>query len=186
MPRPLYMSNEEALVALTVDRTVDVAVVVGGQPMKLLADMKPEAKALVKLLAFDAESPAGREALKTYFAATVRRGSYPNLLEGDLPALAVKAFLVTYDYNLQQTRGAMAAFARSLCRHLPDLREKGHPKWKEVYLDLPELGAGWSYYPATARELRACAAPAPPPRPPRGPSAACSPQEYALGLCGKP
>src|SRR5688572_8518187 len=40
--RTSFLSNEDALVKLTGDRSVDVVVVVAGQPAKLLVDMKPE------------------------------------------------------------------------------------------------------------------------------------------------
>ena len=80
-----YLSNEDGLVKLTVDKTVDVVIVVAGQPTKLLADMKPEARQLIKLLKFDASRPESQAALKTYFAATVRATSYPNLLAGTCP-----------------------------------------------------------------------------------------------------
>ncbi len=51
-----FLSNEEALVKLTGDKSIDVVVVVAGQPAKLLVDMKPEARALIKLLKFDARA----------------------------------------------------------------------------------------------------------------------------------
>ena len=66
-----FLSNEDALVKLTGDKSIDVAVVVAGQPAKLLADMKPEARALIKLLKFDAEHPPSKAALKTYFPTPV-------------------------------------------------------------------------------------------------------------------
>lgn len=180
-PKTTYLSNEDALLKLTGDRSVDVVAIVGGQPMKLLADMKPEARDLIKLLRFDPEHPASKEALKTYYPAVVRKSSYPNLLSEDLPAIAVKAFLVTYDFNLKQTAQYMGRFARSLCQNFGALQMTGHPKWKDVDLTLPELGEGWSYYPATARELRSCSNA-------RASSqaqtkASCSPQEQVLGLC---
>jgi TRAP transporter TAXI family solute receptor len=171
-----YLTNEDALIKLTA-KQVDVVAVVGGQPMKLLADMKPEAKQLVKLLKFDPSHPVSADVLKTYFPATVRKSSYPNLLPEDIPAVAVKAFLVTYNYNLAQTVGYLRRFARALCQNMPSLKANGHPKWKDVELALPELGEGWTYYPATEREIRTCAAPVSPRK------AACSPQEFVLGLC---
>ena len=177
-----FLTNEDGLVKLTGDKSVDVVVIVGGQPMKLLADMKPEAKQLVKLLKFDANNPASREALKTYFPATVRANSYPNLLAEDLPGVAVKAFLVTYDYNLQQTVQYLTQFAKSLCQNFSTLQEKGHPKWKDVELSLPELGEGWSYYRPTAKQIRACGGRGAGTQPRfRG---TCSPMEAVLGLCG--
>lgn len=175
-----YLGNEEALVKLIGDRSVDVVVVVAGQPARLLADMKPEARQLIKLLRFDAANPAGKAALKTYFPATVRATSYPSLLTEDLPAVAVKAFLVTYDYRSSYTAATLGAFARSLCQHLGQLREQGHPKWREVELRLPSLGEGWAYSPHTQAALRNCGGtPAAAPRPARG----CSQQENILGLC---
>ncbi|WP_280155329.1 TAXI family TRAP transporter solute-binding subunit [Piscinibacter sp. XHJ-5] len=174
-----YLSNEEALVKLIGDKSIDVVVVVAGQPAKLLVDMKPEARQLIKLLKFDPNHPSSKAALRTYFNATVRAASYPNLLAEDIPSVAVKAFLVTYDYKLASTSDHLNRFARSLCQNFPRLREQGHPKWREVEIGLPELGRGWLYYPQTERALRACMANQPKVQPVR----ACTQQEKILGLC---
>ena len=179
-----HLSNEDALIKLTTKQGVDVVAIVGGQPMKLLADMQPEAKQLLKLLRFDPNHPASREVLKTYFPATVLQANYPNLLSEDLPGVAVKAFLVTYDYNLNQTVSYLRRFAQSLCNNMPSLRANGHPKWKDVELSLPELGEGWSYYPATAREIQKCSAARPEGQ--RASRGACPDVERVLGLCTKP
>jgi TRAP transporter TAXI family solute receptor len=176
-----FLPNEEALVKLITDKSIDVVTVIGGQPTKLLVDMKPEARNLVKLLKFDPKEAASQAALKTYVNATVRASSYPNLLTEDLPALAVKAFLVTYDFNLKATENSLRQFAKSLCQNFGVLQEKGHPKWREVELALPDLGRGWLYYPATSSELRACIAARNKPKPP--PPKECSQQERVLGLC---
>jgi TRAP transporter TAXI family solute receptor len=174
-----YLSNEDALVKLTVDKTLDVVVVVAGQPAKLLVDMKPEARKLIKLLKFDAGRPESQAALKTYFAATVRATSYPNLLTEDLPSVAVKAYLVTYDYALGATVASLRKFARSLCQNFGTLQSAGHPKWREVDLTLPALGRGWIYYPPMAREIQTCTAG----KQVAAPSKACPQQERILGLC---
>ena len=144
-----FLSNEDALVKLITDKSVDVVAVIAGQPAKLLVDMQPEVRQYIKLLKFDSTQPASKAALKTYFPAMVRASNYPNLLSDDLPGLAVKAFLVTYDYSLKQTRDSLARFARSLCDNFKTLQEKGHPKWREVEIALPGLGRSWSYYPPT-------------------------------------
>ena len=180
-----FLNNEDALVKLTGDKSVDVVVVVAGQPAKLLVDMTPAARQLVKLLKFDASRPESQAALKTYFPATVRATSYPNLLPENIPAVAVKAYLVTYDYSLGGTVSALQKFTRSLCQNFSVLQTTGHPKWREVELAQPALGRGWSYYPPLAREFRNCAA--------RGgatvaasasaPAKACNQQERILGLC---
>ena len=174
-----YLSNEEALVKLIGDKSIDVVAIVAGQPTKLLVDMKPEARQLIKLLKFDPNHAASKAALRTYFNATVRAASYPNLLAEDVPSVAVKAFLVTYDYKLASTTDHLNRFARSLCQNFPRLRAEGHPKWREVEIGLPELGRGWLYYPQTERALRTCIANQPKAQPVRQ----CSQQERILGLC---
>ena len=176
-----FLTNEEALVKLTADgpSDIDVVVVVAGQPAKLLVDMKPEARALIKLLKLDPKHPASQAALKTYFASTVRAANYPNLLAEDVPGLAVKAFLVTYDYDRSTTQGALAKFARSLCQNFPTLKGQGHPKWKEVELAMPELGRGWTYYPPMARELSKCMAT----EAKAAQTKACPTEQKILGLC---
>jgi TRAP transporter TAXI family solute receptor len=178
-----FLSNEAALVKLIDDKSIDVVAIVAGQPAKLLVDMKPEARQFIRLLKVDPTHPTTRAALRTYFAATVRAESYPSILSEDIPALAVRAFLVTYDYNLDQTKQSLAKFTRALCRNFGTLQSKGHPKWHEVQLTMPELGRGWLYYQPTAKELRSCvqatAAKA------SSPSArACTQHERILGLCG--
>lgn len=168
-----FLSNEEALVKLIGDKSVDVVVVASGQPAPLIANMKPEAQKFVKLLKFDPNHPASKVALGTYAPATLRAASYPNLLTEDFTTISVGAFLVTYDYNLKGTVEHLARLGRSLCQNFGTLQESGHPKWREVNLSLPELGQGWSYYAPTARELRSCK-----------PKKKCSAEERILGLCG--
>lgn len=175
------LSNEDALVKLITDKSVDVVAIIAGQPAKLLADMKPEARKLIKLLKFDPNQPSSQAALRTYVAATVRASSYPNLLPEDVPALAVKAYLVTYDFSTKPTEDNLRRFARSLCQNFAVLQEKGHPKWREVDLAMPDLGRGWLYYPPAASELRVCMAGKAKPKPPL--ARACSQEEQILGLC---
>ena len=175
--RVSFLSNEDALVKLTGDKSIDVVVVVAGQPAKLLVDMKPEARALIKLLKLDVEQPASKAALKTYFPITVRAASYPNLLTEDIAGMAVKAYLVTYDYNLPATQTRLAQFAKSMCQNFEQLQSEGHPKWKEVSLAMPQLGQGWSYYAPTAKELALCAQKA------VKPAKVCTTEQKILGLC---
>ncbi|MCB8746390.1 C4-dicarboxylate ABC transporter substrate-binding protein [Rhodoferax sp. U2-2l] len=183
--RASYLSNEEALAKLVTDQSVDVVAIVAGQPAKLLVDMKPESRKLIKLLKFDPAHASSEAVLKTYFSTSVRASNYPNLLAADLPALAVKAFLVTYDFQLQGAGSYLRNFARSLCQNFSLLQDKGHPKWREVDLALPDLGRGWFYYGPTTRELRTCIASQSRPAlsAPANPVKACSQQERILGLC---
>ena len=171
------MSNEDALLKLITDKSVDVVAIVAGQPAKLFTDMKPEVRQFIKMLKVDPNQPATRAALKTYFPATVLASSSPNLVTENIAGVAVKAYLVTYDYNLKDTRLNLSKFARSLCQNFATLQASGHPKWKEVELAMPDPGAGWTYYPQTSQELQRCIAARPKPKP------KCSLENTVLGLC---
>ncbi len=175
----LQLPTEGALVRLVTDRSVDVVAFIDGQPAQLLADMKPASRRFIRLLPFD-PPPAARERIsQRYTRATIRAASYPNLLDDDLPALAVQTYLVANDIELRRTPAEAVRFARELCRELPQLQAAGHPKWAEVRLALPELGPGAFYQELAARELQACAEDAA-----SAPSAAgCTPQQRALGFC---
>lgn len=181
-----YLSNDQALIKLVTDKSVDVAVIAAGQPAAWIANMKPEAQQYIKLLKFDPEHPSSKKPLTVYSHSVVRTSSYPNLLKEPFTTIAVGAYLVTYDYTLDFTIGNLAHFARSLCENFATLQAQGHPKWREVDLSLPKLPTGWTYYAPTARELRACiagtrtATPAPAPRPA---ARTCSAEERILGLC---
>jgi len=184
-----FLSNEDALVALTVDKTIDVAIIVAGQPAKLFTDMQPEARNYIKILKLDEKAPETTRGKKTYFPATIRASSYSSWLTADIPTWTVKAYLVTYDYGLQSTVGNLTQFAESLCANFDKLQANGHPKWKQVRLELPPLGQGWRYYPPMEKRLRACiagktgavsAASSAPPQPRNRP---CTEQEVVLALC---
>jgi uncharacterized protein len=177
-----YLSNAEALGKLVTDKSVDVVVVAAGQPAPIITGMKPEAQKLIKFLKFDPNHPSSKPALKVYAPANIRQASYPSLLTQDFTTISVGAFLVTYDYNLASTVDYMVKFARSLCTNFPALQEKGHPKWREVALALPELNTGWTYYPPTARELRNCIA-GTARAPVRPTNKQCAQEEKILGLC---
>jgi TRAP transporter TAXI family solute receptor len=175
-----HLANDQALIKLITDRSIDVAVVAAGQPAPIIAGMKPEAQQFIKLLKFDPSHPSSKRALAIYAPATVRATSYPNLLRENFTTISVGAFLVTYDYNLQTTVDYLTRFARSLCQNFGTLQAKGHPKWREVELALPRLNKGWSYYQPTARELRSCVAAK---APAAKPAKVCSPEERILGFC---
>jgi len=179
--RTTFLRNEDALVKLIDDKTVDVVAVVAGQPAKLLVEMKPEARQFIKLLKVDSLHPSAGVVQRTYVPATVRATSYPNVLTEDVPSFAVRAFLVTYDYNLKEPKQSLARLAQSLCENFATLRARGHPKWREVELALPDLGRGWAYYKPTAMEIRSCMSStlAKTSRPER----TCSQHERILGLC---
>ncbi len=184
-----HYSNEDALAKLIV-RKLDVAIIVAGQPAKLFQDLNTDLLGQIKLLKLDPSVPETARAEQTYFPATIRTTSYPNWIKEDSPTLTVKAFLVTYDYNLRGTVGMMSEFADSLCTHFDDLQANGHPKWKQVKLELPALSRGWRYYPPTEKRLRSCIAKmaangsGATPVTQRAPKRSCTDAEKVLMLCG--
>ena len=180
-----YLSNEEALVKLTVDRSVDVVVIVAGQPAKLFVDMKPEARQFIKFLRLDEKAVESTRATKTYFPAAIHSVSYPTWIREDIPTLTVQALLVTYDFGTKDARRNLTRFSKSLCANFGNLQMQGHPKWKQVRMELPPLGPGWSYYQPTTKILRRCSA-----KPevilPADSGASvkhCDQQQKVLGLC---
>ncbi|KQR74252.1 C4-dicarboxylate ABC transporter substrate-binding protein [Burkholderia sp. Leaf177] len=184
-----HYSNEDALAKLIV-RKLDVAIIVAGQPAKLFQDLNPDLLSQIKLLKLDPSVPETARAEQTYFPATIRTTSYPNWIKEDSPTLTVKAFLVTYDYNLRGTVGMMTQFADSLCTHFDELQANGHPKWKQVKLELPPLSRGWKYYPPIEKRLRACikrtaSAGSAAPATPSAPKRACTDAEKVLMLCNE-
>ena len=174
-----FLENQDALVKLIGDKSVDVVVVAAGQPAPLIANMKPEAQKFIKLLKFDPAHPSSKLPLTVYSYSTVLASSYPNILKEDFTTVSVGAFLVTYDYNLDFTVGHLIRFARSLCQNFSTLQAQGHPKWREVSLGLPTLGPGWTYYPPTTREIRACLAKTKQ----KTFTRKCSAEERILGFC---
>jgi len=177
-----FLTNEEALVKLIGDKSVDVVVVAAGQPAPLISNMKPEAQKYIKLLKFDPAHPSSKLPLTVYSQSTINTSSYPQLLQQDFTTISVGAFLVTYDFNMGGTVSHLAKFAKSLCQNFPTLQEKGHPKWREVNLKLPDLPAGWTYYAPTTKEFRACGAKVKT-RTTAKPSKQCSAEERILGFC---
>ena len=180
-----YLSNEEALIKLTIDRSIDVVVIVAGQPAKLFVDMKPEARQFIKFLRLDEKSVESTRVTKTYFPAAIRSVSYPTWIKEDIPTLTVKALLITYDFGTKDVRRNLGRFSKALCANFGNLQTEGHPKWKQVRLELPPLSPGWSYYQPTMKVLRSCVA-QPKVTLPGGPETAgndCNQQEKVLGLC---
>lgn len=168
-----FLSHQDALVKLT-EQGLDVVAFVAPNPARLLAEMKPEARRFVKLLKFDPAHPGAGKALKVYSVKTIPAANYPNLLVEDLPALAVKIYLVSHGRN----DALQLRLAESWCQNLPRLRVEGHPALSGLEPGLPPLLPGWNYSQPFERGLRACL------EAKRAPAESCSQEERALGLCG--
>src|SRR5258706_3510239 len=127
-----FLENQDALVKLIGDKSVDVVVVAAGQPAPLIANMKPEAQKFIKLLKFDPAHPSSKLPLTVYSHSVVSASSYPHVLRENFTTVSVGAFLVTYDYNLQFTVGHLIRFARSLCQNFSTLQAHGSRKPNQI------------------------------------------------------
>ena len=151
-----FLSNEDALLRLTTDRSVDVVAVVAGQPARLFAQMQPQARQLIRLLKFDPAAPESNALAGTYAPVTIRAESYPTWLDHDVRSISVKSLLVTRDWQQPRLRDEMTQLAHAMCVGFGRLREDGHAKWREVAFDQPVLPGGWTYYEPTHRVLANC------------------------------
>lgn len=144
---------------------IDAFFYVAGAPASLFADERidPEKFHLVPLTEAPLEA--------TYTSTTVPAGTYP-WLTGDVELVAVKAVLMTFDYDKsrnayhRESCKAVADFSGLLLSSLDRLKKEGHPKWKSV--DLTDLPPGWQVgicvKEGMALDYRvACDAPSPPP-----------------------
>ena len=150
------MGNEEALLKLVRDKSIDVAVVVAGQPTPLFLEVEPGVEKYFKLLKLDPSAPAAANAGSAYPPGTVRASSYPQWLTTDVPTYAVKTFLVTYDYKEKRTIDTLARFGAALCKNFAKLQQEGHPKWQQVNLNFPALGENWRYFEPTRQSIGKC------------------------------
>jgi TRAP-type uncharacterized transport system substrate-binding protein len=160
-------SDDEALVKLVNDKSIDAMIVVAGQPSAWLAEIPPQLASSIKLLKHDREHPAGQKAIEAYLPTTIRRQSYSRWLTENTPALATMTFLVGAEGTSTDALERFDLFTRSFCRDLDRLRSQGHPKWREVQVGL-DIDTGWPYSLRAKRVFQACLAeamaPAPSPR----------------------
>jgi uncharacterized protein len=127
---------------------IDVLVLVGGQPLKLLeASVPPN----LKLLRFDPAHSTSAKVLQDYRKADIQKSSYPllNIADAGLPSLAVDSYLITANFKSEDRNKFITTFADQFCQRFADLQSKGHPKWKSLSwkpgLPLPKLAVGWQY-----------------------------------------
>jgi len=153
-----FLPDDTALARLASDRSIDVVVIVGGQPSPLLAGLAAPARKALRLLAVDPDAAATRALAGAYAATTISRQSYPGWLAADVPALAVGTLLMTRDYQTPAIRNQLTGLAHALCVADGRLRTEGHPKWKEANFGTPELPADWRYYAPAHDVLADCPA----------------------------
>lgn len=152
-PEQMFTDDYDVALKKLADQQIDVVIMVGGQPIPRLLSFKREASELVKLLELDTTNPI--EAITNiYYSNTIKRTNY-EWMEKDVLTLAVKAYLITYNYPQKFNQDYLRSFARSLGKNLSGLENHTdtHPKWKEVFHRLESLPGGWEYYEPTYSEL---------------------------------
>lgn len=135
----LTIDAEASLDALQAG-TIDAFFYVAGAPTRIFQseEIDPERFHLLPV-----SDPTLRAVYQT---TTIPAGSYPFLTQ-DLDAIAVKAVLMTYDYNPRKNEyhrlscQAVSDIAHVVARNFGRLQETGHPKWKQV--DLNDIPPGW-------------------------------------------
>jgi len=121
---------------------IDAAVFVGGKPVRLFKNLEdltlPENQkysgmlSQVHFLALD-----NPKLLEEYKPGNITHADY-SFVEGMIPTIAVQAVMVTYDFSQNGNKSRcekLGNLTKALRAELPSLKEKGHPKWKEVNLD---------------------------------------------------
>lgn len=109
------LAHEDALVNLITQKGVDVVAISGDQPLKLLANMKPEARRYVRLLRFDSTHPSSQKVLEIYAPTTIRSENYRNFLQKDYPSVGTTQYLVAYRRKILDPDGSYGRFIRSWC-----------------------------------------------------------------------
>jgi hypothetical protein len=163
---------------------MDVMVLVGGQPLKLLAANIPDN---LKLLKFDPNHATSAKLVQEYRKADIQKASYPllNIAEASQPSLSVDSYLITANFSDPGRRQFVSTLADRFCEKFDELQAKGHPKWKALTWKpgsaLPALGAGWQYAPRVKERLSRCQSSSQ--ETGSLPPSACKPQDRFAGLC---
>ncbi|NPC55887.1 TAXI family TRAP transporter solute-binding subunit [Caenimonas soli] len=162
---------------------IDVLVLVGGQPLKLLETNVPPN---LRLLKFDPAHGTSAKVLQDYRRAEIQKSSYPslNIVDAALPSLAVDSYLITANFIKEDRNKFITTMAGQFCEKFNDLQSKGHPKWKTLSWKpgspLPPLAVGWQYSVRVKDRLSQCQVQGSNGVPASG---ACKPQDRFAGLC---
>jgi TRAP transporter TAXI family solute receptor len=144
MPGKMYEIDPADGIVAVLNNDVDAIVFVGGKPVKIFKNMEdiskltgPNAGKLKQVHFVPITDP---RLLKEYKVSSITHNDY-DFVTSDVPTIAVTALLITYDYSMRNNSyyhaecRNMAVLAKALRDHLGELKENGHPKWKEVDLN---------------------------------------------------
>ncbi len=137
----------EAVIAV-LEGKIDAMIYVAGKPVNLFKKLEklnqnPKYRPLIEAVHF--LPIANSKMLKEYYITSRINAADYGWVEEDVPTIAVKALLVTFDFS-----SGHSAYYRERCRqirsmasiirkNLSYLKQNGHPKWQGVDLDM-EIG----------------------------------------------
>jgi uncharacterized protein len=125
---------------------IDAVIFVGGKPVRLFKNLEdltlPENQKYSTMLEQVHFLPLDNpKMLEEYKPGEITPADY-NFVHEKVPTIAVQAIMVSFDFSQAGNKkrcDRLAKLASTLRNSLPMLREKGHPKWREVNLDA-EIG----------------------------------------------
>lgn len=138
----LYLEPVAAATAVLVGKA-DAMFYVAGKPVKLFTNVEqlsdnPDYEGFLdKVHLVPLEHP---KMLEEYVAGTFEADDYA-WLNRDLPTIAVKAVLVSYDFSEKDTPyfrlrcGQLGQLGNAVRGSINELQQSGHPKWQQVNLD---------------------------------------------------
>ena len=121
---------------------LDAAIFVGGKPVRLFKNLEdlslPENQKFATMLEQVHFVPLDDpRMLEEYKPAEITRADYKFVRER-VPTVSVEAVLVDFDFVQDSNKKrceTLGHLTQAIRAQLPVLKEKGHPKWKEVNLD---------------------------------------------------
>ena len=139
-PAERVLLNADDSLRLLLEGQIDAFFYVAGAPTAIFASplIDPELYHLV---------PINDPTLQAVYQTTsIPEGTYP-FQSGPVDAIAVKAVLMTYEYNPRRNAyhaescKAVSEIAYVISNQFREFQESGHPKWQQV--DLADLPPGW-------------------------------------------
>ncbi len=140
-PRELLNMNPLQGASAVLKGEADAMFFVVGKPVKLFAtfnDLSPELKPMLANIHFvPLDDP---RLLREYQSAQLSQSDYA-WVNDNVPTVAVKAVLMSFDFSSNQNPyfvqrcRQLALLGQAIRTNIGQLRQNGHPKWKEVNLD---------------------------------------------------
>lgn len=132
------ISQEEGVVEV-LRGNLDAVVLVGGKPIRIFKNMEdlsnPENKKFRLLLDTVHFLPMNNPKFyEEYAPAEIKAEDY-EFVKTTMPTIAVQSMLVSLDTqsgSIKQRCDAVRSLTRLLQEHVVDLKQSGHPKWREV------------------------------------------------------